>query len=107
MSYFALYEEISYLIDKGLIKGGSIDNAVVIKEDAIISKGGLFFPDEMVRHKALDLIGDLSLVGIHFLAHVIALRSGHGSNYAFCKKLFHHISEEIHDDTKMLDMRTS
>jgi len=93
---FALYEELSYLMDKGLIKGGSLDNSVVIKEKAIISKGGLFFPDEMVRHKILDMIGDLSLVGIHFLAHVIAVRAGHSSNFAFAKKLFQHISMENH-----------
>jgi UDP-3-O-[3-hydroxymyristoyl] N-acetylglucosamine deacetylase len=91
---FALYEELSYLIDKGLIKGGSLDNAVVIQEKAVISKGGLFFPDEMVRHKILDVIGDLSLVGVHFIAHIIAVRSGHTANFAFAKKLFHHISIE-------------
>ena len=91
---FALYEELSYLMDRGLIKGGSLDNAVVIQEKAVISKGGLFFPDEMVRHKILDVIGDLSLVGMNFLAHIIAIRSGHASNYSFAKKLFHHISQE-------------
>ena len=91
---FALYEELSYLMDRGLIKGGSLDNAVVIQDKAIISKGGLFFPDEMVRHKILDLIGDLSLVGVHFNAHIIAIRSGHSSNFALAKKLFQHISME-------------
>ncbi len=84
---FALYEELAYLMDRGLIKGGSLDNAVVIKEDAIICKNGLFFPNEMVRHKILDMIGDLSLVGKHFLAHIIAIRSGHTSNVAFAKEL--------------------
>src|SRR5205823_3971590 len=67
---FALYEELSYLMDRGLIKGGSLDNAVVIKDQAIISKNGLFFSNEMARHKILDAIGDLSLVGMHFLAHI-------------------------------------
>lgn len=84
---FSLYEEVSYLIDKGLIKGGSLDNAVVIKGDAVLSKGGLFFPDEMVRHKVLDLIGDLSLVGLPFEAHVMAIRSGHAANVAFARKI--------------------
>ncbi len=91
---FALYEELSYLLDRGLIKGASLDNAVVIQEKAVVSKGGLFFPDEMVRHKILDVIGDLSLLGMRFFAHVIAIRSGHASNVAFTKKLFQHISEE-------------
>lgn len=91
---FSLYEEVSYLMDRGLIKGGSLDNAVVIKEDVVLSKGGLFFPDEMARHKILDMIGDLSLVGIPFHAHIISIRSGHASNYAFAKKLFHYLTRE-------------
>lgn len=91
---FSLYQEVSYLMDKGLIKGGSLDNAVIIKGDAILSKNGLFFPDEMVRHKILDMIGDLSLVGFDFHAHVIAIRSGHASNYAFSKKLYNYITAE-------------
>jgi UDP-3-O-[3-hydroxymyristoyl] N-acetylglucosamine deacetylase len=90
---FALYEELSYLMDRGLIKGGSLDNAVVIKDQAVISKNGLFFPNEMVRHKILDAIGDFSLVGMHFLAHIIAIRSGHAANFQFAKKLFNRISE--------------
>jgi UDP-3-O-[3-hydroxymyristoyl] N-acetylglucosamine deacetylase len=91
---FALYDELSYLMDRGLIRGGSLENAVVVQNDAIISKGGLYFSDEAVRHKILDLIGDLSLVGFPFVAHVIALRSGHGSNCAFAKKLLDHLSSE-------------
>ena len=92
---FSLYKEISALMDQGLIKGGSLDNAVVIDDinNAIISKEGLFFPDEPARHKILDLIGDLSLIGVNFHAHIIAIRSGHGSNYAF-KKLLNHINGE-------------
>lgn len=91
---FSLYEEVSSLMDQGLIKGGSLDNAIVIKDDVVFSKEGLFFPDEMVRHKILDLIGDLSLVGINFHAHVIAIRSGHTANHAFAKKLFNQITRE-------------
>ncbi len=84
---FARYEEITYLMSRGLIQGGSLDNAVVIKEDVIVSKGGLRFPDEMVRHKILDLIGDLSLVGFPFFAHIVAICSGHHTNVALGKKL--------------------
>lgn len=91
---FALYEEISFLMDRGLIKGGSLDNAVVIKDEAVISKNGLFFPNEMVRHKVLDMVGDLSLVGHQFHAHIMAIRSGHPANFAFAKKLYHQLSLE-------------
>lgn len=91
---FSLYREVSWLMDKGLIKGGSLDNAVIIKDDVVFSKNGLFFSDEMVRHKILDMIGDLSLVGFNFHAHIIALRSGHSTNFAFAKKLFSYITME-------------
>ncbi|CRX37840.1 UDP-3-O-acyl-N-acetylglucosamine deacetylase [Estrella lausannensis] len=90
---FALYEEVATLMDRGLIKGGSLDNAVMIKGDAIFSKGGLFFPDEMVRHKILDLIGDLTLVGYPINAHIIAIRSGHAANVALAKKLIGSLRE--------------
>lgn len=91
---FSLYKEISILMDRGLIKGGSLDNAVVIKEDCVLSKGGLFFPNEMVRHKILDMVGDLSLIGFHFHAHVISLRSGHAANFGFAKNLYRYITAE-------------
>ena len=84
---FSLYKEISYLIDKGLIKGGSLANAVVVCDDAIISKGGLFFPDEMARHKILDLIGDLALIRYDIKMHVIAIKSGHATNVALAKEI--------------------
>ena len=89
---FSLYKEVAYLMDRGLIKGGSLDNAVVIDGDVVFSKGGLFFEDEMVRHKILDMVGDLSLVGFPFHAHIIAIRSGHATNCALAKKLYEHIT---------------
>ncbi len=91
---FCLYQELAQLMDAGLIKGGSLDNAVVVKEEAVISKGGLFFPNEMARHKILDLIGDLSLIGFEVEAHILAVRSGHPSHFAFAKKLLQHITME-------------
>lgn len=91
---FSRYEEVSALMDRGLIKGGSLSNAVIIKDDVIFSKDGLFFSDEMVRHKVLDMIGDLSLVGFDVLGHIIAIRSGHSSNFAFAQKIFNYITME-------------
>ena len=82
------------LMDRGLIKGGSLSNAVIIKDNVVFSKEGLYFPDEMARHKILDLIGDLALVGFYFQAHVIAIRSGHTSNFTFAKKLLQSITAE-------------
>jgi len=91
---FSLYEETVPLIEKGLIKGGSLDNAVLIKGGVVLNPEGLRFPDEMARHKILDLLGDLSLVGFSFFAHVIAIRSGHFSNTAFAKELYNHMMME-------------
>lgn len=91
---FGLYEEIGPLLDKGLIKGCSLANSVVIHGDAVFSKEGLFFPDEMVRHKILDLIGDLSLVGIPFSAHIIAVRSGHATHRRFAELLLQVLTKE-------------
>lgn len=91
---FSLYEETVPLIEQGLIKGGSLENAVVIKGETVLNPEGLRFPDEMVRHKILDIIGDLSLVGFPFLAHIIAIRSGHFSNTAFAKELINHFMME-------------
>lgn len=91
---FSRYEEVSALMDRGLIKGGSLDNAVIIKDNAVFSKEGLYFPNEMARHKILDMIGDLSLIGFNFQAHIISLRSGHASNYEFAKQIYHYITTE-------------
>jgi UDP-3-O-[3-hydroxymyristoyl] N-acetylglucosamine deacetylase len=91
---FSPYEELSTLLDKGLIKGASLSNAVLIHREAVFSKGGLFFPDEMVRHKILDLIGDLSLIGFNFQAHIIGIKTGHKANYEFAKKILNHITME-------------
>lgn len=84
---FALYEEIKILMEKKLIQGGSLDNAVVVKEDVIFSKDGLRYPNEMVRHKVLDLVGDLALVPFPFVAHIIAIRSGHQANAMLAQKI--------------------
>jgi UDP-3-O-[3-hydroxymyristoyl] N-acetylglucosamine deacetylase/3-hydroxyacyl-[acyl-carrier-protein] dehydratase len=84
---FCFYHEIEALVKQGLIKGGSLDNAVVIGDGVIYSKDRLRFPDEFARHKVLDLVGDLCLVGRQVRAHVIAMRSGHELNVDLARKL--------------------
>lgn len=91
---FSLYEEILPFIEKGWIKGGGLQNALVIQGGRVLNPEGARFEDEMVRHKILDLIGDLALVGMPFKAHVIAIRSGHFSNVAFAKEIIKAIEEE-------------
>src|SRR5215204_228371 len=77
---FCFFEEIEYLIKNGLIKGGSLENAVVIRDDAVLTTEPLRYPDEFVRHKILDILGDLSLLGRPLLGHVVAVRPSHSAN---------------------------
>jgi len=79
---------------KGLIRGGGLDNAVVIKDDVIICKEGLRFRDEFVRHKILDIVGDLSLIGYRLIGSVIAIKPGHQINVSLAKKVLNCIEEE-------------
>jgi UDP-3-O-[3-hydroxymyristoyl] N-acetylglucosamine deacetylase/3-hydroxyacyl-[acyl-carrier-protein] dehydratase len=85
---FTIYEDIEELVKLGKIKGGSLDCAIVIKGDKIISKEPLRFKDEFVRHKILDIIGDLMLLGVPLKAHIIATRPGHAINAELTKALY-------------------
>ena len=90
---FTIYEDIEELIKLGKIRGGSLDCAVVIKGDAIISKEPLRFKDEFVRHKILDIIGDILLLGKPLKAHIVATRPGHAINAELTKVLFEKLQE--------------
>ena len=72
----------------GKIQGGSLDSAVVIKGDKIISKEPLRYQDEFVRHKILDIVGDLALLGIKLKAHIVAVRPGHALNAKLTQKIY-------------------
>lgn len=74
---FGFLQEVQALWARGLGKGGTLDNTVVLSKDGIVNDSGLRFANEFVRHKILDLIGDFSLLGISFIGHIIADRSGH------------------------------
>jgi UDP-3-O-[3-hydroxymyristoyl] N-acetylglucosamine deacetylase/3-hydroxyacyl-[acyl-carrier-protein] dehydratase len=84
---FCFYEEIEYLINNGLIKGGSLENAVVIRDDAVLTTEPLRYPDEFVRHKMLDILGDLSLVGRPLRGHLIAVKPGHAVNCELARRI--------------------
>ena len=84
---FCFFEEIEYLIKNGLIKGGSLENAVVIRDDAVLTTEPMRYPEEFVRHKMLDIVGDLSLLGRPLRAHVIAVRPGHAANCELVRKI--------------------
>ena len=84
---FTIYEDIEELLKLGKIKGGSLDSAIVIKGDKIVSKEPLRFKDEFVRHKILDIVGDITLVGMPIKAHIVGVRPGHALNAELSKIL--------------------
>ena len=84
---FGFLKDVEYLQAKGLALGGSLRNAVVLDEHRVINKGGLRFPGEFVKHKILDAIGDLSLLGIPIIGHFVAFKSGHRLNNLLLKEL--------------------
>ena len=84
---FCFFEEIEYLINNGLIKGGSLENAVVIRDDAVLTTEPLRYPDEFVRHKILDIVGDLSLLGRPLRGHLVAVKPNHAANCELVKRV--------------------
>ena len=84
---FGLKRDVEILLEHGMARGGSPDNAVVLTEDAVLNEGGLRFRDEFVRHKILDCIGDLALLGYPVLGHFVGIRSGHELHARLMRKL--------------------
>jgi UDP-3-O-[3-hydroxymyristoyl] N-acetylglucosamine deacetylase/3-hydroxyacyl-[acyl-carrier-protein] dehydratase len=84
---FTIYEDIKELLEIGKIQGGSLDSAIVIKGNQILSREPLRFKDEFVRHKILDIIGDLVLLGKPIKAHIVAVRTGHALNAALVRSI--------------------
>jgi UDP-3-O-[3-hydroxymyristoyl] N-acetylglucosamine deacetylase/3-hydroxyacyl-[acyl-carrier-protein] dehydratase len=84
---FVFYEDVEQLMEKNLIKGGSLENAIVVRGEAVLSKEPLRFADEFVRHKILDIIGDLALLGRRIRGHVIAVKPGHAVNADLARAL--------------------
>ena len=84
---FCFLNDVKPLQEKGLIKGGSLECAVVIGDDGIVNPEGLRFPDEFARHKIADLMGDLALLGSVPKAHIIAIKSGHATHIPFIREL--------------------
>ncbi|NWF51791.1 MAG: UDP-3-O-acyl-N-acetylglucosamine deacetylase [Nitrospirae bacterium] len=87
---FGFLKDVEYLRANGYAKGGSFENAIILGKDGILNSTGLRFKDEFVRHKILDLIGDLSLIGLPIYGHIIASKAGHSTNIKFLKKLLYH-----------------
>jgi UDP-3-O-[3-hydroxymyristoyl] N-acetylglucosamine deacetylase len=85
---FCLETEVEYMWSKGLAKGGSLDNALVVGEDKIVNKDGLRYQDEFIRHKLLDCLGDLYLAGAPILAKIKGFCIGHSMNNQLLRQIF-------------------
>jgi UDP-3-O-[3-hydroxymyristoyl] N-acetylglucosamine deacetylase len=84
---FGFLKEVEMLRQRGLALGGSLDNAIVLGETGVLNQNALRFDDEFVRHKILDAIGDLSLVGYPVIGHLVAHRAGHALHTAFAARI--------------------
>ncbi len=84
---FCFFEELEYLFKNGLIRGGSLENAVVIRDDAVLTTEPLRYPNEFVRHKILDILGDLYLLGRPLQGHIVAVKPSHAVNCELARQL--------------------
>ena len=85
---FGFFHEIEYLKSQNLIKGGSLDNAIVIKDRKPLNKDGLRYENELMRHKVLDVVGDLYLAGYPIIGHYKGFKTGHYITNNLLKELF-------------------
>jgi UDP-3-O-[3-hydroxymyristoyl] N-acetylglucosamine deacetylase/3-hydroxyacyl-[acyl-carrier-protein] dehydratase len=92
---FSLLREVDDLKKRGLIKGGSLENSIVIGDNGILNKEPLRFSNEFVRHKILDLLGDLCLLGSPVRAHIVSLRSGHTTNVKLVRMIKNQFGGEV------------
>ena len=99
---FGFLKEVDYLHANGLALGGSLDNAVVLDEYGVLNAEGLRFKDEFVRHKMLDFIGDMAVLGAPVQGHFEVFASGHAMNNAFLR----HLDEQrdLYLETKILPL---
>lgn len=84
---FGFLKDIANMRANGLAKGGSLENAIILSDIGVVNKTGLRFQDEFIRHKVLDFIGDISLIGLPVYGHIHAIKTGHTTNIKFARKL--------------------
>lgn len=87
---FGFLKEVEFMQARGLGLGGSLDNAIILDDEKVINKKGLRMPDEFVKHKILDAIGDLFLLGMPIIGHFVAYKSGHRLNNLLLRELMRH-----------------
>ncbi|MCP9456324.1 MAG: UDP-3-O-acyl-N-acetylglucosamine deacetylase [Nitrospira sp.] len=103
---FGFLHEVQALWSRGLGKGGTLENTVVLSKSGVVNQSGLRFLNEFVRHKILDLIGDFSLLGISFIGHIIAERSGHALHSQLVKRILEEPEKWVLLNTEPLEDET-
>jgi UDP-3-O-[3-hydroxymyristoyl] N-acetylglucosamine deacetylase len=101
---FGFYHEVERLQSSGLIRGGSLDNAIVLTETGMLNETALRFADEFVRHKTLDLLGDFALIGQPVLGRLVADRAGHALHTRFVSELLESTSHWVMDTPSELSV---
>ena len=100
---FCLLKDMKQFKRKGLIKGGTLDNAVVLDDFNVLNPEGLRFDDEFVRHKILDTLGDIGLLGYEVLGKVTTYKSGHNLHNLLCRKLLK--TQSAYEITNIRDLK--
>jgi UDP-3-O-[3-hydroxymyristoyl] N-acetylglucosamine deacetylase len=105
---FGFLHEVQYLRSKGLALGGSLENAIVLDDKKVLNPEGLRFPDEFVRHKILDAIGDMALIGMNFVGNYEAMAGSHDLNHKLTLELLkdaknYEVIELVGEKTKELE----
>lgn len=104
---FGFLKEVNHLRALGLAKGGSLDNCIVLDDDGVVNKGGLRYENEFVRHKILDAIGDMSIIGMPIVGAYISFAGSHKLNHLLTKEILSHQDSyeiiEVRDSDKHYD----
>lgn len=91
---YAFKHEVEFILGKGLGRGGNLENTILIGEDGVLNPTGLRFEDEFVRHKILDLIGDMALLGDWICAHIVAIKAGHALHLSLVSKILEEVENK-------------
>ncbi len=86
---FGFLKDVRMLRSRGLVRGGSLSNAILVGENGVLNKGELRFENEFVRHKILDILGDIALLGRPIYGHIISTKTGHSQNIKLLKKILY------------------
>ncbi|MDO9631371.1 MAG: UDP-3-O-acyl-N-acetylglucosamine deacetylase, partial [Humidesulfovibrio sp.] len=99
---FGFLREVEYLHANGLALGGTLDNAVVLDEFGVLNTDGLRYPDEFVRHKLLDFVGDMAIMGLPLQGRFEVFASGHAMNNAFLRHIEDNAADYLEERTLAL-----